>query len=223
MKKKQSGFTFLAVVLVIIILGLVGIASWRVWDKNRSHTNSAKTATTNKNSSDLYGEVDGNGYYRPSDGKFKMQLPDGWVFHLDGANNRNRIAASCSGETDNTDHCQTAQKKPAVLKLETSDNIYPNGLDIWYIPKDSADYKVVSGSLAMGTKTGEIKAKNLTGQAYYYENTNSTKEPVGRKVYTYLFTISDGSIISIYYDVLPNYTIDHIPEIKKMISTLEEL
>ena len=36
MKKNESGFSVVHVLLLLVVVGIIGFAGWKVWDTNRS-------------------------------------------------------------------------------------------------------------------------------------------------------------------------------------------
>lgn len=224
MKKiNQNGFGIVEILLIIVFIALVAGVGWYVWSKNNQPVNDQATTKSKVPKSNVtYGSVDAEGIYIQKDNKFKLQLPGGWKF-VDTNLAQDRIWAYCIADTKQTANCPAEQNKAAILEPEPNPSpTYTYGLDIWYQDKNEVTQVKNAG---FGKPAGGVLGKNITGNRYIYES-DGIKEfgnvtPKGSKRYSYEFGMAEGRILLISYSVTPDYPIDHVPTIEKMIQTLE--
>lgn len=215
MKNDQNGFGFIEGLLVVIVVTLVGISGYYIYNANKAADKSsdkrdASTAANNMEQESKPSESDSWKLVESGKKAFKLRIPDGWTVNNDPEND-NILAIK---KTD----IMTYQKgTPAVVTTNIiggSDNLYRFTVfaaDQKNVSSDNQKQeKIVTNSGLAGEKSVYIQTEDLEGLG------NLGK---GGKSYTYQFEKNNKYVIARYL-VVAGET-DNVEIVEKAIKTLE--
>lgn len=216
MRNNEKGFSVIEILVVLVVIGLVGTVSWLVYDRqqNRNSKNEEVTDTvkqvdvTNKEdvTQEPKDETEEWVSFTPKSGLYTIKLPDGWTF---------------LHQNDDCD-CLSAQTMNFKAGTPASIEKIQGGRDSasgFFVAADDRDR---SAERFNGfQKQGTIKAGNLEGTKYYYEQTTEQEglgPEKGEKIYSYYF-VKNGKGIYISYSLKPGAT-NNLETVEKSIKSL---
>lgn len=209
--KNNKGFSLPVVALVVIILGLVGVTGWLIYDRqNSSKGPNGNTVDSGQNGDSSTNEPDETNdwlTFSPDSQFYSIKLPDGWTF------------------LHQNDECDCLYSESTEYKVGTPAIISKtqggrDGITGYFITVYDRD---MTGEFSEGyQKVGTFKTAGLEGVKYYYEQTT---EPdgigleKGGKEYIYLFK-KEGKTIYVLYSLNPG-TPNNLETVEKSIKTLK--
>ena len=81
MKANQKGFSVVEILIVIVVVGLLAVAGWLVYDRQKNRTDdkaATQTSTTQPKSDNSSNESVLEGFKKYDDANFSMQYPNLW-------------------------------------------------------------------------------------------------------------------------------------------------
>lgn len=144
--KNQKGFSAVEALLILIIIGLLSVIGWHVWDSNKKTNGSAKIAE----SKPLNGNPSEWSWYEKKGAGFKFSYPKNWkITELSPYTATNGVSAIASLNIE----AQGAKNDNYGLHID----VYPKGANIKDIDASEGDYKISS------LTTGDKKEATLVG------------------------------------------------------------
>lgn len=208
----QKGFGVVEVLIILVVVGLIGGAGWYVSSQNKVNTrDQASSKESDKNGENASEESDDGTStwltFTPNSKLYTIKLPDGWSFwHQD--DDCDCLYSQVMGFEAGT---------PATIEKTQGGR---DGVFGYFIAADDSDR---SAERFAGLKQqGTIKAGELTGKKYYFEQTTDAEGiglEKGGKSYSYYF-IKDGKGIYISYSINPGET-NNLELVEKSIKTLQ--
>lgn len=210
MKKDQSGFSVVEVLVILVIVSLVGAVGWLVYNRQKTTQQAQKNPeTVIKNVEPTKVPVDETenwASFTPNSKLYTVKLPDGWTF---------------LHQNDECDclYSQTMNFKAGAPATVGKTQGGRDGINGFFIVADDRDMS--SERFQNIEKQGTITAGDLEGTKYYYEQTTEPEGigiDKGGKEYKYYF-IKNGKGIYISYSINPGDS-NNIEIIEKSIKTL---
>ncbi len=227
--KRQSGFTAVeGLVILLIVVVLCGVGYY-VWNKNKTKTTTTTTSTiangkdgsgegqpaTNKTPCTITGGVNGKYLISYSGSTASTYLygfcaPDGWS-----------LVKNASEHSFSADASALKYSNGADLTV-TQKNGGSDGVGAFAVVYDSSGATQSFPASAGYTKVGTVSAPKVTGTEYYKLH-NTTESglgavPKGTKEYEYYF-VKDGKSVQIGYRIFPGDT-DNTATVTKIAQTV---
>jgi len=190
MSKKQSGFSAVEGLLILIILGLVSFTGWYVWHSKQStdktYTNAAKSALLTSTSAPVKADpYKGWKTYQNADKSLTIKYPGDWFIREDPTSSRVYVSTSSTVVTKENMPSgfqqvwiSTDSKESSIENEDSVKNGNPNGRSVNGEITTSA---VKSGDLTINTyEYNTVGGKTLqafwsSGSGKRYYATNSTE------------------------------------------------
>lgn len=212
----HKGFGAIGMLAIIVIIGLIGVTGWLVYDrqnnklgKEKADTNQAQNTTDVQKVTEpkkVVDETEKWTTFTPDSKLYTIKLPDGWTFVHQNDDCDCLFSGTMNFNSGSSATIETAQGgRDGVV-----------GFMIFTDSKDDSGER-----FSRFQKLGTFKSDTLEGTKYYFEQKEATEGiglDKGGKEYAYYF-VKDGKGIYIAYSINPG-SVNQLELVEKSIKTL---